>query len=105
MKTQFYVEHPGTLSLRWGEALRIDGVAGEFEVLSGRVWLTRQGDLDDHVLEAGEAMDLAAGDVAVVEPWLRGEVTSVAWRPHAQPRRPAVGLLREPAEVGLRGVA
>jgi hypothetical protein len=104
MKTQFYVEHSGTLSLRWGEAIRIDGVAGEFEVLSGRVWLTRQGDLDDHVLQAGEAIELAAGDVAVVEPWQRTVATSVAWRPHAQ-RRPVAGLPREPAEAGLRGLA
>jgi hypothetical protein len=36
-------------------------------VVQGRVWVTRANDLDDHFLEAGESIDLAAGARAIVE--------------------------------------
>ena len=44
---------------------------GRLVVKSGRAWITRQGDLDDHVLSAGEAMDLHADEQLVVEPWVQ----------------------------------
>ncbi|HJV62064.1 MAG TPA: DUF2917 domain-containing protein [Albitalea sp.] len=95
MKSQFYADRPSRLPLAWGRPLRLAGAAGEFTVLSGRVWLTRQGDLDDHVLGAGERFALRAGDVAVVEAWQRGQDACVAWQPRAQRR--VLGLARAPA--------
>jgi len=96
MKTQFYASRAGALAMRFGEPLRIDGKAGELTVESGRVWLTRRGDSDDHVLQPGQRIVLQASDAAVVEPWRRGEPAVLRWQPCAQ--RPL--LVR-----GLRAVA
>lgn len=103
MKSQFYAASLGGLAMQFGQPVRIDHQAGEFVVRSGRVWLTRRGDLDDHVLEAGQRVRLAAADTAVIEPWQRGEPTVVDWHP-AQPR-PVRALPRDAAAFGLRGVA
>lgn len=35
-------------------------------VVQGRVWVTRSGDLDDHFLDAGQAIRLTPGERAVV---------------------------------------
>jgi len=59
--------------------------AGHLTVSSGRVWLTRAGDLDDHVLEAGQDMALRADETVVVEPWRDGTLARLAWRSD-QPR-------------------
>ena len=87
MQTQLYADHAGTLVMHWGEPVRIDHLAGEFAVVSGRVWLTRHGDVDDHVIEAGQRLVLEPSDEVVIEPWQRGERTLVQWRPRVQPRR------------------
>lgn len=87
MQTQLYASPAGTLVMHYGEPVRIDHLAGEFAVVSGRVWLTRQGDLDDHVLDAGDRLVLEPSDEVVIEPWQAGERTLVQWRPRAQPRR------------------
>jgi len=105
MKSQFYASRSATVTLAWGEPLRIDGDAGELTVLSGRVWLTRENDPDDHVLEAGQSMQLASTDGVVVEPWQHGERTTLAWRPHARPRRPEPALVAAPADLGERCTA
>ena len=83
MKSQFYA---GALAIHWGRPLRLDSRAGELEVRSGRLWLTRHGDLDDHVLEAGERVALTPSDAVVVEPWQADLRTVIDWRPAAQPR-------------------
>jgi hypothetical protein len=106
MKSQFYASRSATVTLAWGEPLRIDGDTGELTVLSGRVWLTRENDPDDHVLEAGQSMQLASTDGVVVEPWRQGERTTLAWRPHGLPRRPEPALLpAAPADLGERCTA
>lgn len=81
-------------------------------VREGQVWLTRAGDMEDHVLAAGEQLAVAAGDCLYVEPWQRGEAARLAWQ--ALPARATVVLpaarsalalaLRRTAD-GLRAVA
>ncbi|HEY0856768.1 MAG TPA: DUF2917 domain-containing protein [Albitalea sp.] len=105
MKTQFYASRAGSRSLVWGEPLRIARLAGEFAVLGGRVWLTREGDPEDYVLDAGDTFDIEAADVVVVEPWCRGEPALIAWRPGGQARPRVDALPREPAALGARACA
>lgn len=76
-------------------------------VREGRIWLTRPGDADDHVLGAGESLAVGAGQRLVVEPWRRGEAARLDWQPLRAPvalpllrvavagsaRRAAAGLL------------
>jgi hypothetical protein len=104
MQTQLYASQAGTLVMHWGEPVRIDRLAGEFAVVSGRVWLTRRGDVDDHVIEAGQRLVLEPSDEVVIEPWQAGERTLVQWRPRAQPRR-VEALPRDAAVFALGGVA
>ena len=68
---------------------------GRLTVAHGRVWLTREGDLDDHVLSAGQTLQLRADEQVVVEPWIGGTSACLAWRGD-QPRAFA---LREAAAV------
>ena len=42
-------------------------------VAQGRLWLTIPGDRDDHWLQAGEGLTLAAGRQAIVEAWPEAE--------------------------------
>ena len=49
-----------------GQARRVGHGAGELTVLSGRVWLTGQGDCEDRVLGAGERLRLDVADGAVM---------------------------------------
>lgn len=91
--------------LRWGEPKRIGAGSGEIEVKSGRVWVTRRDDLDDHVLAAGERLLLLAGDAAVVEAWRQGERAVIVWRAAARQRLALAALPRASAAWGLRGVA
>jgi len=72
--------------------------AGRLMVKSGRAWITRRGDFDDHVLSAGQAVDLRADEQVVVEPWEVGTPVRLAWS-SAQRR---VAVLR--AADALRGV-
>lgn len=61
---------------------------GELRVEAGQVWLTRDGQLDDHVLGSGDHIHLAAGDRAVAEPWHPGSPARLSWRADDQrPRR------------------
>ncbi len=50
-----------------GEALRLGRSQGLLRVLQGRLWLTRRDDPDDHLVAAGERIELAAGADAVIE--------------------------------------
>lgn len=120
MKAQLTTDRSATLAMQWGEPLRIERAAGELRVRSGRVWLTRRGDLDDHVLAAGDCVVLLPGQSAVVEAWRPGEAAVLEWRPRAQLGRlaafglralgafaralPTVGLLR-PARAALEALA
>ena len=64
-----------------GQARRVGHGAGELAVLSGRVWLTGQGDCEDRVLAAGERLHLESADGVVMESFDRAQHASVAWRP------------------------
>lgn len=81
------LEQPGSLALpqarRW-----VAAEAGWVAVQAGRAWLTRDGDLDDHVLVTGERLWLARGDVLTAEAWQPGEPVWLVWRPEPQ----ALGL-------------
>jgi len=59
--------------------------AGRLSVSAGRVWVTRAGDLDDHVLGVGQVLAVGAHEQVVVEPWLEGSPVWLAWRSD-QPR-------------------
>ena len=87
-----YAEHSPVMTLRGDGALSSRVTQrlhtrrpGRLTVASGRVWLTRQGDLDDHVLSAGEALRLRADEHLVVEPWVGGTSACLSWRSD-QPR-------------------
>jgi len=67
-----------------GQALHLGRLGGELTVVEGRVWLTRDGDLGDHVLEPGRRVRLAVNDNAVVSPWQTGEAVLLRWNPRRQ---------------------
>jgi len=66
-----------------GQARRVGHGAGELTVLSGRIWLTGQGDCEDRVLGAGERLRLDSAGGVVMESFDRAQYASVAWRPHS----------------------
>ncbi|WP_280153731.1 DUF2917 domain-containing protein [Piscinibacter sp. XHJ-5] len=61
-------DHPIVpIHLRDGELLRCaDRRDAWVTVVRGRVWITQAGDPDDHFLDAGQAMHLAAGSQSLV---------------------------------------
>ena len=79
---------------------------GELTVLTGRVWMTRHGDLDDHVLERGDRVRIGWADRAVLESWERDLSATVQWRAIERPvaSQARAGLLRGLAFVAS-GVA
>lgn len=90
--------------LEGGRAITLGPQPGELTVIAGQVWLTRNGDLGDHVIEAGRVVKLGADEGAVVEPWGTGEVAAIEWRRARQPLRLPLGVARALA-AGLRGLA
>ncbi len=62
---------------------------------AGRVWVTREGDLNDYVLDAGQRLALARGDRVAVGSWHEGQPALWDWTP-MQPARP-YRLLRDGA--------
>lgn len=77
---------------------------GELRVLQGRVWMTRCGEPEDHVLAAGQTLALRAGDRLVAEPWVAGQVVRLQWQAAGQPQGLAARLLR-PLLVGVAALA
>jgi len=82
-----------------GEARHLGRLGGELVVVEGRVWLTRDGDLGDHVVEAGQKLRLAVNENAVIEPATTGGTAVLRWYPR---RQSFVGAL---VEEPLRGLA
>lgn len=74
----------GALVLR-GVWRRQVAAEGWLRVLAGPVWLTRDGDPDDHVLQAGDELRLRAGDWVTAEPWRPGQTAQLAWCPSVSP--------------------
>ncbi len=60
-----------------GRVVALGGQSGRLSVVDGRVWLTRVDDPDDHVLGAGESIEIGDAHGTVVEPW--HGVASVSW--------------------------
>jgi Protein of unknown function (DUF2917) len=92
MNTQESKSTAGPLSaaaktLSAGQVMALGKHGGEVHVLAGRVWLTSSGDLDDHVLEAGESFRVAAAGPTLVEAWDRGTPALFAWRPRSLTER------------------
>lgn len=84
------LDRPTSLALpatrRW-----VASEAGWITVQAGRAWITRDGDLDDHVLATGQRLPVARGDVLTAEAWRADEPAWLVWRPEpAQPRLPAL---------------
>lgn len=73
---------------------------GALTVLGGRVWLTRRGDIDDHILDAEQRLHLAGGDGAVIEAWQPAAGATLRWTPDPQPR-PRVSFLTTAAAGSL----
>jgi hypothetical protein len=67
--------------LRGGAVLPLGSGGGRLEILHGRVWLTRSGDLDDHVVETGATLAVPAAGQSLIEAWDGGEPAVVAWQP------------------------
>lgn len=79
------LQPPLVLQLFEGQLLRwTQSVAVTLRVHRGRVWVTRSGDADDHFLDPGDALRLAAGSGALIgaeEPaQVTIEVLQPAWR-------------------------
>jgi Protein of unknown function (DUF2917) len=65
--------------------------------LGGRLWVTRDGHLEDHVLAAGQRLALARGDAVTVGPFDTPASALWDWQPMSQPSAPAAqraGFLR-----------
>jgi hypothetical protein len=50
---------------------------GRLSVHGAAVWITRDGDLDDHVLQPGEDLRVRAGEQLTLEPWRHGTLASL----------------------------
>jgi hypothetical protein len=74
------VPHP-LQTVRPGQIVPLGSAGGCLEVLHGRVWLTQEGDLDDHIVASGESFRVAANGSAVIEAWDDEAPALVAWRP------------------------
>ncbi len=80
---------------------------GVLRVRSGQVWVTRRGDLADHVLSAGEGLRAAPGQCLYLEPWQRGATVEVDWQPRAAGAWLAAGTqpLRRSVAEGARALS
>jgi hypothetical protein len=58
------------------------------------VWVTRDGDLDDHVLQPGQRLAVRQGDWLTVEPWQRDTQLELGWSRRAGhgPRHALAGV-------------
>ena len=87
------------LRIEAGHSVHLGRLGGELSVLQGRVWLTRDGDLGDHLVEPGQRVRLAVGEHGVVESVDADRSAVFRWNPRRQTFVGAV--LAEP----LRGLA
>lgn len=70
---------------------------------SGRVWVTREGDLNDYVVDSGHRLALARGDRVVVSAWGDGQPAQWDWTPMGPAQR--YRLLRDAAAGAFGFVA
>jgi Protein of unknown function (DUF2917) len=69
-----------------GRGLMRGAGCGHLSVLEGRVWMTRSGDLDDHLLVPGDRIGIEGTQGLVLEPWA-GDRAIVRWEPAPQVAR------------------
>ena len=63
MDTQSMTAHASRVAsalqtLRAGHIVTLGSAGGRLDVLHGRVWLTREGELDDHLVETGQSFSV-----------------------------------------------
>ena len=85
MNAQSTTNHSGSAAsalktLRAGHIVALGSAGGRLDVLHGRVWLTREGELDDHLVETGQSFSVPANGRAVVEAWDDEDPALIAWR-------------------------
>ena len=61
---------------------------------AGTLWVTRSGDLDDHVLARGESLAVARGDDLVLQSWRRDQPAMWDWQTRPATRSAAPRDLR-----------
>src|SRR4051794_22942818 len=73
---------PGSLrTLRAGRVVALGSSGGKLEVLHGRVWLTRAGDIDDHFVDFGQSVVIPASGRTLVEALDQDQPALIAWSP------------------------
>ena len=80
------------ITLRPGRVLRLGSAGGRLDVLHGRVWLTRAGDRDDHVVRRGESFSVPSSGRVLVETFDDDRPALVAWRSRSLAERMAAAL-------------
>ena len=85
MNTQSTTSHASGVAsalqtLRAGRIVALGSTGGRLDVLHGRVWLTREGELDDHLVETGQSFSVPANGRALVEAWDDEDPALIAWR-------------------------
>jgi len=80
------------VSLAAGQALRLGRQGGRLDVITGRVWLTREGELDDHLVAGGQSVCVEGSAAAVIEAWDDRHPAVVAWHPRPPLARAAKAL-------------
>jgi len=69
----------GASTLRSARRIRVVQ-PGWLHVAGDAVWLTRDGEADDHVLVAGQTMRLRSGQAVLVQPWTADGVSRLVWQ-------------------------
>nr|HET7859259.1 DUF2917 domain-containing protein [Caldimonas sp.] len=78
--------------LHGGRVLPLGASGGKLEVLHGRVWLTRAGDPDDHIVDFGNSIVVPSSGRALVAALDDVRPALVAWRPRGLAERAAAAL-------------
>lgn len=74
----------------------------------GLLWVTRSGDLEDHLLRAGERLPVRRGDDLVLQSWRRDQPAVWDWQPRYRDEarlRGLPGWAARPVASFLRGAA